>query len=370
MNIGLFHPNAGRVHAGGKAVFVREMASALTTTAHTPVLYTEGQPGSDIVTQLQRSGVSVVCIPRIEHPLLEQGVETLTPFQRRTILTHLSAARWRLFSRIDSQTHVVCTHAYLDDLVLSNVLDTPTIYQYHNIDQVGPGGKAREAASQSVAHLANSKRIASEVAETFDRRVDSIIYPGVDSTRFVPAAEPPFEEESPVILFVGRIVEAKGIFDLVSALGRLETPATLYVAGNGDSQRLGAHARNHGVRDQLTLLGEVPHEELPGYYAGCDVFCNPTHYEGFGMVNIEAMACGAPIVSSELGGVTEYATHEETALLVSPGDPALLADTLEELLGNPAKRAALGTQARETAQRYTWREQAQRLGTVCESVVE
>lgn len=368
MNVGLYHARAGRRHAGGKAVFVRELASSLAPD-HAVYLYTTFERPTPIVRDLRAAGVTVVDVPPVESRLATGAVTHLTPFQRDDVLTLGNAVRRGLIGRIDREVDVLLTHTYLDDLVLSNLVDVPVVYEYHNVQQVGLGATCRERFSDADYHLANSEKTRREVRSKVGRTVDGVLAPGIDVDRFSPEANAAIDRDEPVVLFVGRVVESKGIFDLIDAVARARADPHLVVAGSGDLDEAREVANDCGVAADVTVAGEVPHDDLPGYYAGCDVVCNPSHYEGFGMVNLEAMACGAPLIASKLDSVGEYATHGRTATLVDPGDVAALADEIDALLSDPDRRAAMGERARAAALEYAWDRQSEKLLDHCERAI-
>ena len=390
MHVGLFHTRAGFRHAGGKAIFVRKLATALARD-HEATLYTRLESDSEVAQRLEDAGVRLVALPDPPR-VAERLVERLLPLKADPLvpLTHSLTAG--VLADIDAETDVLLTHRFLEDLVLSNLVDVPVAYQYHNVQSVGTGAKLRERFSKASLHLANSEAIASEVEQHFGRSVDGIVSPGVDTDLFSPdaAAEGALAgdgghadgshtdhvhldhaddaEDGPTVLFVGRIVESKGVFDLLDALARIDVTPTVRFVGDGDIDAARARAEALGIAESIHFLGERDHEHLPAYYASADVFCNPTHYEGFGMTNVEAMACGTAVVTTDLPGITEYATDGENAVLVPPQSPEALADALDSMLAAPARRDRLARAARETAEQYDWHAQAERLvGTVSES---
>jgi glycosyltransferase involved in cell wall biosynthesis len=148
----------------------------------------------------------------------------------------------------------------------------------------------------------------------------------------------------PLILFAGRMVPYKGVGVLLKALSGLDASAVL--VGDGPC-RAGwmAQARELNLAERVRFAGEVPHEELAALYHACDMFVLPsvTRAEAFGYVQLEAMACGKPVVSTRLlSGVPWVNRHGESGLTVPPGDVEALRRTLAELAGDAALRARLG----------------------------
>ncbi len=152
----------------------------------------------------------------------------------------------------------------------------------------------------------------------------------------------------PIVLFTGRMVPYKGVDVLLRALAGLDVPAVL--AGDGPS-RAGweALARELGLGDRVRFTGEIGHDELAALYHACSVFVLPsvTRAEAFGYVQLEAMACGRPVVSTRLpSGVPWVNRHGETGLTAEPGDVAGLRHALAELCGDGSLRDRFGRAGR------------------------
>jgi rhamnosyl/mannosyltransferase len=152
----------------------------------------------------------------------------------------------------------------------------------------------------------------------------------------------------PVIFTVGRHVYYKGFDVLIRALRAVD--ADVWIGGRGPlTESLRQQALDAGVAERVRFLGFVPDEELVAYYDACDVFCMPSTHraEQFGLVQLEAMHCGKPVVATRLGTGVEYVTLDGvTGLLVEPGNVEALAEALNRLIGDAALRALLGAAAR------------------------
>lgn len=165
----------------------------------------------------------------------------------------------------------------------------------------------------------------------------------------------------PVVMFLARLAHDKGLADLVAAMKRVPD-ATLAVCGPDAGALAGAkrRARRLGIEDRVRFLGAVP--STRDAYAACDVFVHPSHYEAFGMVIVEAQAQGKPVVTTTAGGCPEAGGAPAT--LVPPRDPRAIADAVNALLADPARRTALGEAGRERAQSYLWTRVADRIEEV------
>jgi glycosyltransferase involved in cell wall biosynthesis len=179
------------------------------------------------------------------------------------------------------------------------------------------------------------------------------------ATQRVPAADRAFR-----ILFVGRLVERKGVTHLVEAVGRLvpDLRARLTVIGDGPERvSLEAQIARDGLGDRVTLRGRVAEAELRDAYRAADVLVLPSildargDTEGLGVVLLEAMSYGVPVIGSDLGGITDIVRDGATGLLVPPADPAVLAAALERLARDPALAARLGEAGRtRVATAFGW----------------
>ncbi|MCU4750502.1 glycosyltransferase family 4 protein [Halobacteria archaeon AArc-curdl1] len=367
MRIGFFHESAGTKHAGGIAIYLQYMAAELSKS-HDVYLYTqEGSP----TALLRDSAVTIVPMPGISDRIAT-AITTLSPAGRQDINSLAMVGRGvgnDLIEHIETNTDVLITFIWLDDLLLSNLVDVPTVYGFHRIDIEGFGGRLRDTHSQTRTILANTERTAERITEVFDRTVDGVAYPGIDPDQFNPAVPPAFESDEPAVLFVGRVQEQKGVFDLVNAVGDVDTDCTVHVVGAGRTEALRETAWSAGIGDSVRIHGEIPHDELPGYYTAVDVFCLPSYVESFGMANLEAMACGTPVVSGRLAPIESYLTHGVHGHLVEPGDTEELAAVLERLLTSPEERLRLGANALERSKTYTWDNQATVLEAVCAQAV-
>ena len=192
---------------------------------------------------------------------------------------------------------------------------------------------------------------------------------GVRAPHTVTAARSPGVE----ILFVGRLEARKGIDVLLDTVPRLlqsHPDARVTIAGDNGlpapgggtymERFLEAHAGAAWL-SRVRFLGRVPEEIIQDLYASCDIFVAPSRFESFGLVYLEAMRVGKPVIGCRAGGVPEIVTHEENGLLVPPGDPAALVEALDRLLSDADERARLGEAGRRTvAASFTAADMAQR----------
>lgn len=159
--------------------------------------------------------------------------------------------------------------------------------------------------------------------------------------------------DTPSILCVAHLYPRKSVATLVRAMTELEGRAVLRVAGGGpELSRLRELVRRRGLGNRVELLGHVPLARLVAEYARADLFCLPSRQEGFGIVFLEAMAAGLPIVAARAAAAEELLGDGQCAVLVPPGDEAALAAALARLLGDAVERRRLGDMGRRRVERY------------------
>ncbi len=181
---------------------------------------------------------------------------------------------------------------------------------------------------------------------------------GVDADRFAPAGPKP-TNPVPRILFVGSLGLRKGTPLLLRAFSRLKEKAELHLVGPVEGN-FAADLAALPLND-VVVKGPVSGEALSKQYAGADVFCLPSLEEGFGMVALEAMACGLAVVISDAAGAADAITPGGNGLIFSSGDENALAEALEKLIGDPEKRRAMGRAAREAVTAgYGWDDYVER----------
>jgi glycosyltransferase involved in cell wall biosynthesis len=162
------------------------------------------------------------------------------------------------------------------------------------------------------------------------------------------------------------LVRRKGVDEVVRALKWLPTVELVIVGGRGisdpDAGRIRAIAQAEGVTDRVILRGPLPNREIPYMLRSADVVVCFPWYEPFGIVAIEAMACGRPVLAAAVGGLTETVVAGTTGILVAPRDPEALARAADSLLRNETKCARMGEAGRRRAvELYDWRHVVDRM---------
>ncbi|GIW07557.1 MAG: glycosyl transferase family 1 [Dehalococcoidia bacterium] len=185
----------------------------------------------------------------------------------------------------------------------------------------------------------------------------------------VAAVRARYRLDEPFLLFVGTIEPRKGIDTLVEALALLEGRAQLVLAGKVGwyGERVAERIARHGLAERIRRLDYVADDDLPALYVAAEAFVYPSRYEGFGLPVLEAMACGAAVVTTTAASLPEVAG--DAALLVPPDDAVALAGAIARLLADGALRAALAARGRERAASFTWDRTARETLAVYQAVL-
>lgn len=164
-----------------------------------------------------------------------------------------------------------------------------------------------------------------------------------------------------IILFVGRIVPIKGIDKLLMALNHLENIERLrllVIGGDKNCQdevnRLRRLSKSLKIESSVTFLGLVEQEKLPYFYSAADVCVFPSHYESFGLVALESLACGTPVVATDVGGIRSVVRDGETGYIVLDNVPQLLAEKITLALSTPRAKTDASCSIRESVFKFSW----------------
>ncbi|RPJ41258.1 MAG: glycosyltransferase family 1 protein, partial [Chloroflexi bacterium] len=380
----------GGKDTGGMNVYVRELTRALGRRGVHVDVFTRSQ--DEHVPQILHDlgyGNRVVHIPAgPEHPLPKKELAGYLPRFAEGI---------EKFAR-DRGIHydLIHSHYWMSGIAAEQLRQrwsVPVVHMFHTL------GLMKNRVAQSAAEMEGDYRangeaqvlamadriIAATLAEESqlqflyhaDQSKIVVIPPGVDVSHFYPIAPDEAKcaigvpEDESMLLFVGRIEPLKGVDTLIRAIALMhqngvarQFPHYLAVIGgdpkvktramNTEMARLQALSRELGLEDLVLFLGKRSQQSLPYYYSAANVLIMPSHYESFGMVALEAMACGTPVVASQVGGLAFLIQDGVTGYVVPGGDPQALSDRLTELLSQPELRQKLGQQAAAYAQDYSW----------------
>jgi glycosyltransferase involved in cell wall biosynthesis len=361
----------GGVDAGGQNVHVCELSAALVRSGHEVVVYTRRSDERSPERAHTRHGFTVVHVPAgPAKPVLK---DELYPYMGEF-------SRWLARDWSAAKPEVVHAHFWMSGLasvLAARQVDVPVIQTFHALGSVKRRYQ-RERDSSPPMRIETEQMVGrhvERVVATCSDEVFELVRLGVPRTGIsvVPCGVSPneFYPDGPIarhtaahrLLAVGRLVPRKG-FDL--AIGALHgiPDAELVIAGGPPKSRLGdcaeasrlrRYAQRCGVADRVRLLGQVPRRAMPELFRSADlVLCTPW-YEPFGIVPIEAMASGVPVVASAVGGLTDTVVDGVTGLHVPPRRPAALRDAVRLLLADPARRSAMSIAGRDRViARYTW----------------
>jgi phosphatidylinositol alpha-mannosyltransferase len=241
--------------------------------------------------------------------------------------------------------------------------DVPVVGTFHASNESSIGYRLfRGALEPYAAKLTKRIAVSNAARETVARHLGGsyeIVPNGVDVERFASAEPIPELSDGRVnVLFVGRMEPRKGAKYLLAALpairAALPDSRVVFVGGGPLSWYYRSHVPR-SCRDYVRFEGRVSAEALPRYFKSADVYCSPaTGGESFGIVLLEAMAAGAAIVASNIGGYRDVVSHEETGVLVPPREPSALADAVVRVGRDAALRGALVEAAGRAVERYSW----------------
>jgi D-inositol-3-phosphate glycosyltransferase len=379
----------GGKEAGGMNVYVRESARELARRGALVDIFTRRQhPDTPDFTELA-PGARVVQV----------AAGPVAPYDKTRILDYLpelcasieayARARGRRYRLIHSHYFVSGAAA----LALRQRWGVPVVQMFHTLGALKNQVARSHEESEADRRVAVERQLLREAdaiiaATAIDRQhmldhynADAgrihIIPPGVDVDCFQPQpraearAHLGLPAERRLLLWAGRMEALKGVDALLRAVALLREqapdlfqqvqvvlvggePAHAPDAWNYEQRRLATLRDELGVAESVRFQGAQPHELLPAFYAAADVFVMPSHYESFGMVALEALACGVPVVASEVGGLSVLIEDGQSGLLVPPDSPPLLAAALRRVLEEGALAAALAEGARQRALRYAW----------------
>lgn len=374
----LLQPGEG--DAGGMNVFVRELGASLA------------QAGVAVRVYVRRDAAdqpdSVAVEPGFEVRHLDAGPYDLPKERLAECLDEFTDA---VGDDIAAAGDVSVLHAnyWLSGVVghrLKHELGVPLVSTFHTLGRV----KARNGDAESTRRIeaeaavigcsdlitAANRIEAAQLAELYDARPERIehVAPGVDRAFFSPGDRSGARhalglDDRPVVLFVGRMQPLKGASLAVEALAAMANRDSRLVLVGGPSGPHGAQElqavhgtiARAGLSDRVLIVAPQPHHLLSTYYRAADVCIVPSRSESFGLVALEAAACGIPVVASAVGGLTTLVDDGRTGLLVQRREPEEFAARIDELLDHPARAQQMGTAATMLAQRFAWSSTAARL---------
>jgi D-inositol-3-phosphate glycosyltransferase len=379
----------GGQKTGGMNVYVRDFSQALADTGIQVDVFTRLQPGCEpVVNHELGPNCRVIHIPA--------GPDRLVAVQEMEAYLQEFTAGVLAFAAAEGAAYdLIHSHYWLSGLIGERLRaawgNVPLVQMFHTL------GHMKNAIARSPSEFASAARLAGEthIVQVADRliaatpaeeqqltdlygadpRKIAVVPPGVDVARFKPLDRaqamqsigiPPFRKN---ILFAGRIEPLKGIDTLLEALARLQVQepdkladvCVTIVGGDpwtpvpdSEMQRLQTMAGELGLYDLVTFAGSRDQDLLPYYFAAAEMVIVPSHYESFGMVALESMAMGTPVIASRVGGLAHLVVDGCNGYLVPAGDAAALAERILDLLDCERCRDQMSREARAYAQGYAW----------------
>ncbi len=387
----------GGKDTGGMNVFVRETARELSRRGIAVDVFTRST-GTHALRIDPRLGAHA----RVIH--VPAGPEAPQP--KHVLHQYVGAfVDWIVrFAHAEGKYDVIHAHYWLSGLAAEQLRaqwGTPFVMTFHTLAELKNQIAEREQDRESELRLRSECHLCS-IADriTANTSVEKmqlvrfygagssrirIVPPGVDLALFHPI-EQSFAKRAigipadhRLLLFAGRIERLKGIETLFRAVALLHQqrrdwdwsrinlaviggdPSPEGVRQNEEMARLQALRQQLGLHEVVAFLGAREQEALPFYYAAAEMLIMPSHYESFGMVALEAMACGTPVIASDVGGLSVLVQHNKTGLRVRVNDPAELARAIEKLMDDEPRRRRLGQRAACYAESFSWQQVVEKL---------
>ncbi|MEQ9480709.1 glycosyltransferase family 4 protein [Coleofasciculus sp. F4-SAH-05] len=373
----------GKEEAGGQNVYVRHLGEALANLGWHVDMFTRKANADDPVI--------VEHSPRCRTIRLKAGPEAFVPRDKIFGYTGEFLDNLLRFQEWEGVRYsLVHTNYWLSAWVgmqWKKRQSIPQVHTYHSL------GAVKYQSVEAIPMIAGTRlEVEKAVLETADRTVATspqekdhirslvsskghiqIIPCGTDIQRFgaidrtQARLELGWNPDQKIIFYVGRFDPRKGIETLVRAVGcsqiRHDPQVKLIIGGGSrpgqsdgiERERIEAIVDQLGMRDITTFTGRISDELLSVYYTAADVCVVPSHYEPFGLVAIEAMACSTPVIASDVGGLQFTVVPEETGLLASPKDEVAFAEAIDLILSHPDWRNQLGQRARRRVEeKFSW----------------
>jgi D-inositol-3-phosphate glycosyltransferase len=377
----LAQPGVG--DGGGMNVYVRELTSSLARLGVECTTYTRAwKPGLPEVVDIEPNH-RLVHVRAGDFDLPKERLVDVVPEFTDTVSHHI---------RTHAPAQVVHANYWLSGLsghLIKHDLNLPLITTFHTLARVktlygDSESHEREAVESSIIGCSDAIFVSCREERDLFRSLYGnspgtvdVITPGVDRAYFSPGSRSGARSalslgSQPVLLFVGRIQPLKGLdvaVETLAALGRSD--ATLLVVGGASGTegaaelaRVNALADSLGVSGQIRFVEPQPHHLLATYYRAADVVLVPSRSESFGLVALEASACGTPVVATAVGGLLSLVEDGVNGYLVPERDGHLFAKRVAQILADAQLARAMGVSAVRRSAAYSWRGAAVRMRRV------
>lgn len=389
----------GGVDSGGQNVYVGELACQLALAGYEVDIFTRCDNNRLPIVVQWAAGVRIIHIEAGPKVFIEK--EQLLPY-----MNEFTSRAARYFQ--DGSYDLIHANFFMSALVAADIkqmFHVPFVVTFHALGAIRTlhqGDKDRFPPER----ISIEKRVVKEcdfiIAECPQDKEDlinhyeadhqkiSVIPCGFNPNEFYPIDKLlakmvlKIDTNDPIILQLGRMVTRKGVANVINALARLKrtnTPVHLIIVGGEADQveddnspevlKLRELAKKEGLERMITFAGRKNRDVLKYYYSAADIFVTTPWYEPFGITPLESMACGTPVIGSNVGGIKYSVEHGKTGFLVAPENPDELASRIFELLNNPEQLAEMRQHALKRVNFFfTWSKVAQQIDTLYERVLE
>ena len=382
----LAQPGTG--DSGGMNVYIREVASALAHRGSTCTVYVR-KWDPELVDEVElESGVHIVHIEAGEYELEKEDLYDIVDDFTDSVIKDLKNRK---------PVDIIHANYWLSGAVghkLKHELNIPLVTTFHTLGETKkksgfpePNERLRvemEIVGCSDVVVANSENEQEQLHHLYGANVDRVeIVPlGVEQALFSPGNPNAAKDAlglptGPILLFIGRLQSLKGVDVAISTLRAMDHEnATLVIVGGASGQEGSLYeseirnlANNLPAGKKVAFIPPQPHHILSTYYRAADIVIVPSRSESFGLVALEAAACGVPVVASSVGGLQNLIEDGKTGLLIEGWDPVEYAQAVDYLLSNPFMTTEIAMNAVDRAQTYTWGQTATRLQEIYQSVL-
>ncbi|HIJ57749.1 MAG TPA: glycosyltransferase [Deltaproteobacteria bacterium] len=366
----------GTRDTGGMSVYIRELAQELGKHGHRVDIYTRNNHNNPPAVMYLNDHVRLVHLDIGENGHLSK--HTLYP-----VLEDFFKALEVFRNKDDRQYDIIHSHYWLSGRLghwAQELWNRPHIVMFHtlgaikNLTGVGlPEPEIRITNEKSLARSCNrilvpterEKELLVDHYDAFPGKI-GVVPCGVNLNLFQPVdrsvarRQLGFEQNESMILYVGRFDPVKGLDRLLEALTHLRDYRIrlVIVGGDGpeteDAQTLMRLSQKWGVQDIVTFEGRITQENLPPYYSAADVLVVPSHYESFGLVGLESLACGTPVVSTKVGVLDRLLQDGMNGSIVPNGCPKALALSIETFINGTSLKDSTSEVIRTSVEDYSW----------------
>ena len=377
----------GGKDTGGMSVYVHETASRLGKLGHSVDVFTRNKDKNDLAIAGLGHNARLIHLPA-------GGDGEIDKIALYSYLPDFAGNVEDFREDNDLHYDLILSHYWLSGRagqMLQQCWDVPHIVMFHTLGAVKNtltvGEEEPELRLETERELAQdcSYIIAATPQEKialiryYDAKPErmSVIPCGVNLELFQPVDKVVARQQlglngEKLVLFVGRIEPLKGIDQLLRAIPLLpDTQKLRLIIIGGDEysryeiERLKELARTLGIENMVTFPGLVKQEQLPWFYSAADVCVSPSHYESFGLVPLESLACGTPVVATDVGAAGSVIRNETAGYVVADNSPELLAEKIALILARPRVDTASIQSIRSSVSRFSWDKTAKTLLKVC-----